>query len=343
MYSSEALVKTYFHRSLLSKSQSKKQDDFKPVKIKLTQSDAKQIIDCSRLVLIRQLREIDPISFTAPELVSCYQLSRGISIALVGMTHERRHPIDSYMGYMVFKNGLQVAYAGSWILFDSARIGLNVFPGYRGGESQLIFQQVLRLHQAVYNLNRFSVDPYQIGKENSDGIKSGAFWVYHKAGFRPMQNEQRELAANEAQKIKANPRYRTPTKALQELANSRIELLMNDKAVRFDANDLSFAWVNIVKQNFNNDRSKASKDGVEKLAAIVGIKDFREPKMNFVLENWCGLLLANENELRSNKALTNELKKLFELKANGAEEDYIVEMQRSPEIRRFFERLVVTA
>jgi hypothetical protein len=75
------------------------------------------------------------------------------------MVPERRHPIDSYIGYIVFKNGLPVAYAGSWILFDSGRIGLNVFPSYRGGESQYIFEQVLKLHQKVYRLRRFSVDP----------------------------------------------------------------------------------------------------------------------------------------------------------------------------------------
>ena len=78
--------------------------------------------------------------------VSYYQLARGVSIALMGMVPPRRSPIDCYMGYMVFKNGLPVAYAGSWILFDSGRIGLNIFPSYRGGESKYIFEQVLKLH-----------------------------------------------------------------------------------------------------------------------------------------------------------------------------------------------------
>src|SRR6185295_5837250 len=93
------------------------------------------------------------------------------------------------------------AYAGSWILFDSGRIGLNVFPAYRGGESQYIFEQVLKLHQRVYHLNRFSVDPYQIGKQNDEGIRSGAFWTYYRFGFRPIRADQKKLAEAEAQKI----------------------------------------------------------------------------------------------------------------------------------------------
>src|SRR6185436_10247402 len=131
--------------------------DLKYKKIKLNEIEAEQIIDCSRMILFRHLREIDPITFTSPKLVSYYQLSRGISVALMGMVPERQHPNESYIGYVAFKNGLPVAYAGSWILFDSARIGLNVFPSYRGGESQYIFERVMKLHCEVYHLKRFTV------------------------------------------------------------------------------------------------------------------------------------------------------------------------------------------
>src|SRR4030095_10754884 len=125
-----------------------------------------RIIECGRMILVRHLREIDPISFTAAPFVDYYQLPRGLSIALTGMIPERRHPIDSYMGYLVFKNGLPVAYAASWILFDSGRIGLNVLPSYRGGESQYIFEQVLKLHSKVYRVRRFSVYHSQLVKDN---------------------------------------------------------------------------------------------------------------------------------------------------------------------------------
>ena len=128
----------YVHRSLINKKNIGQQPEVKPVRIDLTEQEAEQVIACARIVLMRQLREIDPISFTSAKLVSFYQLNRGISIALMGMVAERRHPVDSYMGYVVFKNGLPVAYAACWIFFDSARIGLNVFADYRGA-NQLIF------------------------------------------------------------------------------------------------------------------------------------------------------------------------------------------------------------
>ena len=206
----------------------------KPVLVDVNESEAAQIIACGREILVRHLREIDPVTYTAVNLVSYYLLPRGLSVALMGMVPERRHPIDSYIAYVVFKNGWPISYGGSWILFDSGRIGLNIFPAYRGGESKYIFEQLLKLHSKVYKLNRFSVDPYQIGKENSEGINSGAFWTYYHQAFRPIREEQKKLAEAEALKIKSTKGYRSPVSILKKLADSRLELVLQKNSVRFD-------------------------------------------------------------------------------------------------------------
>jgi hypothetical protein len=335
-----SLISLYYHRSLIKKNFIKQKVGVKLTQVQLDEREAKQIIGCGRMVLIRHLREIDPISFTGARFVSYYRLPRGLSVALMGMVPERRNPIDSYMGYVVFKNGLPVAYAGSWILFDSGRIGLNVFPAYRGGESQYIFQQVLELHRKVYQLNRFSVDPYQIGKENSDGIQSGAFWVYYRAGFRPLRQEQKQLAEAESQKIKSNRNYRSSSSTLAKLADSRLELLLQKNAVSFDATDLSLAYARILKDQYDNNRKLAEEHSFTKLVELLQLKNYHEKKLQFILKNWCVLLLSYERELRHNGQLKKKLKKLFELKANGLEEDYIVELQRADELKKLLKRMI---
>ncbi len=335
-----SLISLYYHRSLIKKNLIKQHPGIKPIRVPLDETEAKQIIDCSRMILVRHFREIDPISFTAARFVSYYQLPRGLSVALMGMVPDRRSPIDCYMGYTVFKNGLPVAYAGSWILFDSGRIGLNVFPAYRGGESQYIFEQVLKLHREVYHLNRFSVDPYQIGKENSDGIQSGAFWIYYRAGFRPIREEQKQLAEAEAQKIKSARNYRSPASALAKLADSRLEMVLQKNAVRFDATDLSLAYARILKEQYNNNRKLAEEHSLIKLAELLQLKNYHEEKLQFILKNWCVLLLSHEQELRHNSQLKMMLKKLFELKAGGLEEDYIAELQRARELKKFFQGML---
>jgi hypothetical protein len=256
------------------------------------------------------------------------------------MTPERRHPIDSYIGYTVFKNGMPVAYAGSWLLFDSGRIGLNVFPAYRGGESQYIFQQVLQLHTKVYRIKRFTVDPYQIGNKNSDGIYSGAFWVYYHAGFRPVLPALLELSIAEAEKIKTIPGYRSSATVLKKLAESKLELLLQKKAVRFDANDLSLAYASILKHKYKNNRQRFEQGKEQKLAALLQIKNNETPAMKFILQNWSLLLMHDEAALKKNGDLRKVLKKLFVLKATGNEAAYHALLQKANEVRSIMESVI---
>ena len=334
-----SLIKTFYHRSLIRK-EFKQKPMLKPVAVKLTDAEAEQIIDCSKMILIRHLREIDPISFTSAKLISFYHLQRGISIALIAMVRERRHPIDSYMAYVVFKNGLPVAYGASWILFDSGRIALNVFPDYRGGETRYIFQQILQLHAGVYNLKRFTVDPYQIGKDNSDGIHSGAFWVYYHAGFRPIERQQKELATIEASKIEAGNKYRTAPAVLKMLAESRLELILQQHAVRFDATDMSRAYVGILTKKYKGNRQLAEKEAAKKLAGILQIKNYQDDNMFFILKSWSIFLLCKEKEFKQNNSLKKTLKILFTLKAAGSEEVYIASLQKNNDLRKQIEELV---
>lgn len=336
---SNTLIIPYYHRQLLPK-ETQPTLVTKPVKVKLNESEALQIIDCSKMILVRHLREIDPISFADAKLVSYYQLPRGLSIALLEMTPERRHPIDSYIGYTVFKNGLPVAYAGSWLMFDSGRIGLNVFPAYRGGESQFIFQQVLYLHAQVYRLKRFTVDPYQIGNKNSDGIHSGAFWVYYRAGFRPLLPVPFEIAEAEAEKIKKIPGYHSPVQVLKKLAESKLELLLHKKVVRFDANDLSLAYVTILSNNYNFNRKEFEKGKTKKLASMLQIKNSDDPTIKFILQNWAVLIMHNETTPQLNGELKKELKKLFVLKATGSEAAYHALLQKSKIVRQLIESIL---
>ena len=330
----------YYHRSLIKKKNNRELKGIHPPKVHLKKDEAAQIIACGRMILVKHLREIDPITFTAEELISYYRLPRGYSIALMGMVPERRHPIDSYIGYAVFKNGLPVAYAASWVFFDSARIGLNLFPAFRGGESKYIFEQVLKIHRSVYRLKRFSTDPYQVGKDNSDGIHSGAFWIYYSAGFCPIGEEQRKISETEAKKIRSLKGYRTPASVLKKLAESRLELILDKKAVRFDVTDLSRAYAGILKDQYNNKRKPAEELAVKKIAAILKIKNYQEVNIQYVLRNWSVLLLNNEKELRSNGELKKILKKLFELKASGSEEEYIYGLQRSVALKKMMERVL---
>ena len=52
-----------------------------------------------------------------------FNCGRGLAIALFGIKKERRLSLESYIGYMAFKNNIPVAYGGGWILVNAARSG----------------------------------------------------------------------------------------------------------------------------------------------------------------------------------------------------------------------------
>ncbi|MBK7965160.1 MAG: hypothetical protein IPK10_07600 [Bacteroidetes bacterium] len=95
------------------------------------------------------------------------------------------------------------AYGGTWLLGSMAKIGLNIFPSYRGGESTWFFAQLMRVYSQEFNPDYFIAEPYQVGRGNPEGIASGAFWFYYKLGYRPLSKLHQTLATKEFAKLKS--------------------------------------------------------------------------------------------------------------------------------------------
>ena len=119
-----------------------------------------------------------------------------------------------------------------------------------------------------------------------------------------------------------------------------MEIVLKKTAVAFDATDISLVYARILKEQWNNDRKLAEGVLFTKLVKLLQIKNYQEEELKFILKNWCVLLLSHEEELRTSKKLKTMLKDLFEIKASGAEEDYISGLQRNPELKRLLEEIV---
>ena len=144
-------------------------------------------IDAARAMLASLGRETDAIALAYPDGVEWHDVGRGIAVALYAMLPGRRDALDSHIGMMLFKNGLPVGYGGGWPFAGSCRIGVNIFEPFRGGESALLFGQVLHVYRKRFGINRFVVEPSQFGAGNLEGLRSGAFWFYYRLGFRPVE------------------------------------------------------------------------------------------------------------------------------------------------------------
>jgi hypothetical protein len=174
-----------------------------PRAVPLAAHDRGHLVDLGRGVMISLLRETDFFTHADAAQMECWDMGRGIQIALYSMQPERQHVLESYIGYLLLKNHVPVAYGGSWILGPQAAFGVNVLPPYRGGESALVVCQLLRLYAWRFKLRTLRVEASQIGRDNKDGIASGSFWFYWRLGFRPEQADLTALAEREWARILA--------------------------------------------------------------------------------------------------------------------------------------------
>lgn len=223
----------------------------------VTVDERKRIISAVRWTLFALFRETDPGTYADLHDVRVFHVGRGLQIVLMGMKHDRRNPIDAYIGFMAFKNGCPYAYGGAWMLGPMAKIGINVFPAFRGGESALFFAQLMRVYQQVFSPEYFVAEPYQVGRDNPEGIETGAFWFYYRLGYRPVLPALKKLAATEFQKLKTGKTKKTPASLLRKLVADELIWVEPEKEQRlkekFDTAQLSKALFTYIRKRYHGD------------------------------------------------------------------------------------------
>lgn len=257
-----------------------------PHPAKLTLKEKYQLVASIRFQLIALYRETDPATNTDFNDITCYRLDRGLDIVLLGMDSTHRRSIDSYIGFFAFKNQMPYAYGGTWLLGSMAKIGLNIFPSYRGGESAWFFAQLMRIYYQVFRPDYFIAEPYQVGRDNPEGIKSGAFWFYYKLGFRPLGKSHQILAAKEFTKLKSGNIKKTPVKTLEHLVKEELVFGINKNPgiskTKIDTIQLSAVATNFIKKKFHGDIEKAYQHSSMAILKELNIKN---DKKRYLLQN----------------------------------------------------------
>lgn len=276
-------------------------------------------------------RETDPVTYCDTNEIEFFDMGRGLQIALVGMQKEKRLALESYVGYMAFKNGVPASYGGGWMWGERCKIGVNIYSAFRGGESAWLFCQIMRLYYQHFNIRHFIVKPYQFGKGNPEGLQSGAFWFYYKLGFRPMDDSLKQLADGEMQKIKSDKNYRTTLQTLKKFTESNIEWKLAPKTVPYyDAGLLSEKISHYINTKFDGNRTAAIKTCTQKLQGLLpknSISHANETDKT-IFTNWALLAGMIEVEKLSKKEI-NAIARLISLKQGGKERNYIVALQKN--------------
>jgi hypothetical protein len=197
--------------------------DAAPLPIRrLARPEARRILDLILDTSAMRYREL--YGFSHPEETRVFHAAagRGVDIYFFGVPPEWRLPLRAYHGGMFFKNGVPAGYVELLSLFERAEVGFNLYYTFREGESAWIYARLLRLFRQVLGVTCFSVDPYQIGHENSEAVDSGAFWFYRKLGFRATNPQVAGLVEREESRMRQTPGYRSSRRTLERLAEGYI-------------------------------------------------------------------------------------------------------------------------
>ena len=185
---------------------------------KLSATEGERALDSAREASTTRYRELYAFTHGDPNHVRHAELGRGVELFLMGLPQDRRLPLRAVHAAMIYKNAVPIGYFESLTIFERMESGFNLYYTFRDGETAWLYARVLNVMHHFTGATGFSLDPYQIGHENEEGIESGAFWFYRKLGFRPVRPELLALAEKEEEKIATRKGHRTPPATLRQLA-----------------------------------------------------------------------------------------------------------------------------
>jgi len=260
------------------------------------QRESQRLIDLAHESMVTRKRDLDAFAWADPRDVRLVECGDGLQFALIGVAPERRFLLESVYGLLTLKNGVPIGYALASALFNSSEIAYNVFETFRGGEAAHILGRLLGVCRALFGSETFSIDPYQLGAGNDEGLDSGAWWFYYKLGFRPRARAIQPLVAREVRRVAADRDYRTSRRTLERLVEHRVYWSMgprrDDVMGALRLGEIGLAVSALVAGRFGTDRALAARLLADEAASTLGAAGWRRwprwERMTF--EHWAPLV-----------------------------------------------------
>jgi hypothetical protein len=337
--------KIYIHvEPLLQRKQVSLRDEMvaAPLKLKpLGRAPAQHVIDMARDVLSVRYRELQ--GTTCADAGHAFQadVGRGVQLFVWGLEAQWRLPLRGYYAGFTLKNGVPVNYFEAIGLFEWMEVGFNTFYAFREGETAWIYSKVLHALHQLAGVNCISVYPYQIGKDNEEAIKSGAFWFYRKLGFRPGRPDLLALAEREEGKIARDPELRTSARTLRKLAEDHMFFEFDRAAVgrwdSFSTRTLGLAVQRKMAAEFGGDAAKMRRQAASRLSRALGVKPHGwTEREQWALMNFAVALSLVKDIARWTASEKQLLVAIIRAKAGRDETKYLRLLQRHDRLREAF-------
>jgi hypothetical protein len=186
--------------------------------------EGERLLDAAQAAVLVRYREVHAFNRADPGDVLVADAGRGARIAWFGLQPAHRLPLRAHYGYLLLKNGVPVGYGDASLFLERVEVAFNVFETFRQGESAFLLVRLCAFLFQRFGARVFGLSPYQLGHANEEALASGAFWFYHRLGFRPTRPDLATLAAAERRRIRREPGHRSSHATLARLAEGGMAL-----------------------------------------------------------------------------------------------------------------------
>ncbi|MFN2493620.1 MAG: hypothetical protein ABR501_12145 [Pyrinomonadaceae bacterium] len=306
--------------------------------------EGEAVLDMARAASTIRYRELYGFTHGDANRVFKTNLGRGVDVFVTGLPPNRRLPLRAYHAAMIFKNGVPVGYFEGLSLFERMEGGFNLYYGFRDGETAWLYARTLNIFRHLLGVTAFSLDPYQIGYENEEGIASGALWFYRKLGFRPTDPRIMKLLETEEKKIKARSTYRTSARTLRKLAVAPM-IYEHDKSRPADWDEFQVRNIGLAVQRrmaaeFDGDAQRIRATSVKELIAWLGNEPSQWRETELPALNDFAVTLSLVKDLRRwSQSELDALATIIHAKAGADESTYLKLMQNHSRLRNALIRL----
>lgn len=314
-----------------------------PVK-KLSRSEGERVLDMIRDTSTLRFRELHGFTYGDALHVLRVEAGRGVEFFVNGVEAEHRLPLRSYHSGLIVKNGVPIGYTEGIALFERIETGINVYYTFREGESAWLYARIMRMFRQLLGVTVFSIDPYQIGFENEEGIESGAFWFYRKMGFRPVRSEIAKLSTEEERKIATRTAYRTSAKTLRRMSATHMLFELEPSAHKvwdgFHIRNLGLAVGRRMAERFDGDDKKMRRASVSAVEQALGVKTAAWKGLERqAFENLALVLALIPNLSRWTKDEKDAVVRIIQAKVGADEARYLRLLQKHQKLKNEIVRL----
>ena len=297
-----------------------------------------RIVALARGAMITRQRDLDAFAYGDARDVRIVDDGHGLAFALVGVVPRRRTLLAAIYGALTLQNGVPIGYSQLDVIAGTAAVSFNTFPTFRGGEAAYAFARLLALARHLFGATSYSIEPYQLGEGNKEGIESGSWWFYYKMGFRPRAAPARRIARRELARIQANPRYRSSAATLRKLSAWHVFFDFDPTQPRGlpPVATVGEHAAGLVARRRAEDRNAGLDEASRELMRLTGLRSFqgftRDERVAW--RRWSPFMLALPGRSRWSAAQQRALARVVRAKGGRRESDFARLFDAHPRLTR---------